>query len=230
MDQLNTPLSDEEYQCLDDFLMSEAMGDEAMDVAMVDGFLTALVIGPEVVLPSRWLPEVWGKDEMVWESEAQANRYISLLMRHMNAIVNLMQEAPESFEPLLSYNTTPDGGEVPVLDEWCCGFVRGMGMSEKAWLPLVDDDENATLLMPIMLYGTQQGWDALDADKTLADRHEEFVTMLPGCVLGIKDFWDSVRRTKAAFQSVRHEAPVPGRNDPCPCGSGKKYKKCCGND
>jgi len=23
----------------------------------------------------------------------------------------------------------------------------------------------------------------------------------------------------------------PGRNDPCPCGSGKKYKKCClGND
>ena len=22
----------------------------------------------------------------------------------------------------------------------------------------------------------------------------------------------------------------PGRNDPCPCGSGKKYKKCCGKD
>jgi uncharacterized protein YecA (UPF0149 family) len=21
---------------------------------------------------------------------------------------------------------------------------------------------------------------------------------------------------------------TPGRNDPCPCGSGKKYKKCCG--
>jgi uncharacterized protein YecA (UPF0149 family) len=23
---------------------------------------------------------------------------------------------------------------------------------------------------------------------------------------------------------------APGRNDPCPCGSGKKYKKCCGTD
>jgi protein translocase subunit secA len=22
---------------------------------------------------------------------------------------------------------------------------------------------------------------------------------------------------------------IPGRNDPCPCGSGKKYKHCCGN-
>jgi SEC-C motif-containing protein len=29
-------------------------------------------------------------------------------------------------------------------------------------------------------------------------------------------------------QTVRHEKPKPGRNDPCPCGSGKKYKKCCG--
>ena len=28
--------------------------------------------------------------------------------------------------------------------------------------------------------------------------------------------------------TVRYEKPKPGRNDPCPCGSGKKYKKCCG--
>jgi len=29
-------------------------------------------------------------------------------------------------------------------------------------------------------------------------------------------------------QPVRHTAPKLGRNDPCPCGSGRKYKKCCG--
>ncbi len=29
-------------------------------------------------------------------------------------------------------------------------------------------------------------------------------------------------------RTVRHEGPKVGRNDPCPCGSGKKYKKCCG--
>lgn len=27
---------------------------------------------------------------------------------------------------------------------------------------------------------------------------------------------------------VKREAPKAGRNDPCPCGSGKKFKKCCG--
>jgi len=29
-------------------------------------------------------------------------------------------------------------------------------------------------------------------------------------------------------ETFRHEEPRIGRNDPCPCGSGKKYKKCCG--
>lgn len=29
-------------------------------------------------------------------------------------------------------------------------------------------------------------------------------------------------------ETVVNEGPKIGRNDPCPCGSGKKYKKCCG--
>ena len=33
----------------------------------------------------------------------------------------------------------------------------------------------------------------------------------------------------APQEPVRREGPKIGRNDPCPCGSGKKYKKCCGN-
>ena len=35
----------------------------------------------------------------------------------------------------------------------------------------------------------------------------------------VKDF----KRSKTV-----HKEKTPGRNDPCPCGSGKKYKKCCG--
>ena len=34
----------------------------------------------------------------------------------------------------------------------------------------------------------------------------------------------------AAGQTLRREEPKVGRNDPCPCGSGKKYKKCHGNE
>ena len=34
--------------------------------------------------------------------------------------------------------------------------------------------------------------------------------------------------TVAKVETVVHQGPKIGRNDPCPCGSGKKYKKCCG--
>jgi preprotein translocase subunit SecA len=32
------------------------------------------------------------------------------------------------------------------------------------------------------------------------------------------------------IETVRREGKKVGRNDPCPCGSGKKYKKCCGRN
>ncbi len=41
--------------------------------------------------------------------------------------------------------------------------------------------------------------------------------------------WVYAGQEEAAPTTVRREGPKIGRNDPCPCGSGKKYKKCCGS-
>ena len=40
--------------------------------------------------------------------------------------------------------------------------------------------------------------------------------------------WYYVDGTAPKPKTMRHQQPKVGRNDPCPCGSGKKYKKCCG--
>ena len=40
--------------------------------------------------------------------------------------------------------------------------------------------------------------------------------------------WKFVTGDELKNPTVRYETPKPGRNDPCPCGSGKKYKKCHG--
>jgi SEC-C motif-containing protein len=40
--------------------------------------------------------------------------------------------------------------------------------------------------------------------------------------------WVFVDGQEITAPTVRREGPAVGRNDPCPCGSGKKYKKCCG--
>ena len=39
---------------------------------------------------------------------------------------------------------------------------------------------------------------------------------------------DPIGSTPERLEPIKRETPKVGRNDPCPCGSGKKYKKCCG--
>lgn len=219
----DNPLSDEELALLDDFLVSSAVGEDAMNLSMLDGFLTALAIGPNTLPPSTWMPLIWGKD-MVWESRQQADRMISLVFRHANDLVFYLRDEPEDFEPLL-YDHEVDGAAVPVLDEWCAGFVEAMALDEEAWQPLLDDPAGGECLRTILLHGTEDGWQTLENDPTLADRHDEFVARLGADVLAIHAWWLPVRKARS---TVRREQPKTGRNAPCPCGSGKKFKHCCG--
>jgi uncharacterized protein len=220
---LNIPLSDEELEELDQFLMSDATREESMDIAMLDGFLTALAIGPNTLPPSRWMPVIWG-GEMVWESETQAKRMMSLVFRHANDILFTLRGYPDDFEPLL-YEREHEGKNIPIIDEWCIGFVRGMALDEEAWRPLLDSEEGEEMLFPIMLYGTEAGWEQLRDDPALESRHEEFAASLGDSVIAIMDWWLPTRKAKS---TLRREEPKVGRNDPCPCGSGKKFKQCCG--
>jgi uncharacterized protein len=81
--------------------MADATPEESMDLATLDGFLTSLVIGPEVVPPSVWLKTIWGgEDEPKFESSAQAQRVIILIMRRSNTLSFLFEEPPE-FAPIL---------------------------------------------------------------------------------------------------------------------------------
>ena len=72
---LNRPLNKLELDDLESFLSSESCPPGTMDISTLDGFLTALVIGPEAIMPSEWLPFVWAESdqaEMQWQSERQA--------------------------------------------------------------------------------------------------------------------------------------------------------------
>ena len=68
----------------------------------------------------------------------------------------------------------------------------------------------------------------LDDDAVAEDAEDELTAVLtvaadliPQSVHAIDAFW------KARRHSPRR-ATKTGRNDPCPCGSGRKYKRCCG--
>jgi hypothetical protein len=82
-------LTGDEIDWLSGFLASRQAPDTAMPFERLDGFLTALVIGPEMVMPSTYLPEIWGTEDgsgPVWESMEQLQYFMDLLTKHWNAI------------------------------------------------------------------------------------------------------------------------------------------------
>jgi uncharacterized protein len=56
----------EDLELLDAFLMSDQLPDEALMLSEVDGFLTGIALGPEAIMPSEWLPVIWGGEEPVF--------------------------------------------------------------------------------------------------------------------------------------------------------------------
>src|ERR1700681_4361727 len=98
------PLIDQEIEELDAFLLSDDGLENAMDASGLDGFLCAVLSGPNVIMPSEWIRWVWdmeeGEQAPEFASEMQAQRILSLLMRYANDIAVTLTQAPQGYEPL----------------------------------------------------------------------------------------------------------------------------------
>ncbi|WP_426105944.1 UPF0149 family protein [Massilia sp. TSP1-1-2] len=217
-------LSDAELCQLDDYLAHESIESTSMDLAMFDGYLAAIAIGPELIPPSAWLPWVWdhvdGRAEPVFDKSSDANRVLLLLMRHYNAVVEAFNTDPAGFEPMFLRGA--DYGAA----EWSDGFLCGFQFDERAWSLLAVG--RPTWFAPFMRLGTEDGMAITDKQGDAA----RWIDAVVPSLVEIATYWKSRRAMRGhapmpAMPIVR-ATPKVGRNDPCPCGSGKKVKKCCG--
>ena len=152
----------------------------------------------------------------------------------MNAIAETLHRAPEHYEPLLMENPNK-GDPIPILDEWCSGFMKGVRLDSDGWLPLVIAKPH--WMSTITLYGTEEGWEALEKRDLSLDEHKALAAGLAGTVQKIHAFWLEQRREQIAggtLPDVVRREPIRnpnkiGRNESCPCGSGKKFKQCHGS-
>lgn len=222
-------LTTEEIAILDDFLSSGNIADTSMDFATLEGFLTAIAIGPRIVRPSDWLPWVWdmqdGETTPDFSGEQEANQVMSLIFRHYNAIVSIFSTNPESFEPIFW-----EGRQWGVA-EWCEGFLTGFQFAEKEWALL--QVGQPTWITPFMRMGTFEGIEITD-DQGDA---EKWMNEIKPSLLKYHGYWSQYEKLDSVAPQYAGESrpivrpgPKVGRNDPCPCGSGKKFKKCCGAD
>ena len=196
---LARPLSNDEWVELTDVL---DVGD-GPDIDYCVGFLTAVATAPSMIPPSEWLPVVLG-DRVL---DGPDDPHVGLILRPSNTI-SAGLPAQDVF--------CPPADEIDRIDDWCRGYMEGVG--GRLW---VESFDAMAPVFPIaVLAGAQSLNDPEDEDH-----------------IDDEEGWKQDARQRLgslalqAFVKLRaarqRGTPKVGRNDPCPCGSGKKYKKCC---
>ncbi len=224
-------IKDEDLDYLDNFLLdridenadTEGKDEGILGLSDLDGLFTAVVSGPSLIPPSQWLPAVWGDFEPEWESEKEAQKVIMLMIDIMNSTASTLMDSAEEFQPLFDEREV-EGKTFTIVDEWCEGYMRGVALAQALW-------DSAGLEMQILL-APIQGFTELTNWQASKFPTEEEVANIRNAITpnaqAIHAYWLQRREDfKPPVSTVRRESPRIGRNDPCPCGSGKKYKKCC---
>lgn len=215
------PLTESELEWLDETIAKYASDASIIDVSELDGMLTAILSSPLEIEPAEWMFAVWGGADHVphWATDRERDRFVNLTLQHMSDIADRLNDYPDQFEPLFG-TRDEEGQELTIVEEWCYGYLRGVRLSDWSGLP----QEQQTALGCIALHGDEEKSAALEGFS--ADQYLESVDKIRPAALALFDYWMDNPKEAPVKQPIKNENKV-GRNDPCPCGSGKKYKQCC---
>jgi uncharacterized protein len=169
-DRPTPPLGDADLDALDD-LLAALPGDGVMNIEALDGYLTALAVGPvrPGALPTgRWLPPVWGGDPVPgtpapFASGKQKKRAVVLALRHLHHIEQQLRRDPARWEPVCSVAET-DEGDLADAEDWCAGFLHAVALDADAWAPLFDDPALGPALRPLVCLGADPA-DLSEAER-----------------------------------------------------------------
>ena len=207
-----------------------ALGEETMLLEELDGFIAGLLVCPELIKPGEWLPIIWNRDsadqQAAFDDLDHANRVLGLVMEHYNDVARTLMERPGRYAPLFAIDKRNDD----ILWElWIEGFEKAIALRPASWKTLLDADVDTAAAMSGML---------MLADIARGDKQVKDSDILSGAAPNkIADWVVTLNEWRLAncqpipgVHPTGASAPTKkvGRNDPCPCGSGKKYKKCCG--
>ena len=227
-DAERAPLGEADFDRLDR-LLGELDNDDAMIVEELDGFLAALACAPEPIGADDYLPVVLGFERGAVEpprGKAAPDELASLVRRHAQTVAAALGAG--DFAPVLAYdeNGVPDGSA------WAVGFLRAVEMAPQSWDAMLAEKEFGDVLDAVEALAATLD-DEPGARPLPRRQREALIDTMIADVGDIHEFFRPYRQAGATPQAlrvatVRREQPKVGRNDPCPCGSGRKFKACCG--
>ena len=216
-----TKISETELDRLERYLNALERADSTMPLDMVQGLLAAVASAPAPIPHEKWLPEVLGEAHLFTDEE-EKKEVTSLLARFAEDTARQLNEG-EGFDFILY-------GEDEDLGAWAEGYLSGVDLAEPPWDASSDAEDLDTMLFPFLALTGDAKEMALEAGEAWMSEAEE-KEMLEEVREGLANHLIDIRQhwfDKSIPPTVKREGPKTGRNDPCPCGSGKKYKSCHG--
>ncbi len=232
--------------------------DETPGWEFCEGFMAALICCRRVITPSEYLSVLLAvavdgePDEGSFADDQQFSRFMALWTRRWNEVAQALNTSVETLDDEAAYQPEVMDlrGAVAALPEaeredaagellpsfaqvWALGFMYAVETWPEEWAPprdkesaqwlnealdaivaLTEDDSDAPTLSMV----------AEDGPPSVSVKRLEAFAQAIWAVYDLRELWRSIGpRVETVVK-----APTPGRNDPCPCGSGRKYKKCCG--
>ena len=206
----------------------------------LQGFLFTVVSAPELIPASEWMPIIFAGEDVDYANVEEAETVIGQIMTLSNTINAAVLDPPTLLPadcPLRDDVLANFEDDAPIA-QWSRGFLRGHMWLEALWKACLPEELTEKLdatLMALGLFSSRQMAEGFHAEATTGEQSFEAMAdaihrVVPRAVaqyahmgrsistVGAEHEWDEPERT--------HHAKI-ARNDPCPCGSGKKYKNCC---
>jgi uncharacterized protein len=224
--QSERPLSTPELDRLEQLLISESFHEEAMPLDMLQGLLCAVASAPDLIPPSRWLAVALGENP-AYETNQQAEEVLGLVMRFYGQVVQELED-----DAGVTLYVFPDEDGEDDLATWCEGYLEGVLLSEADWYEHGEPEDVEEMLLPFMLLSGRMREameEAGDISPSIEEEREmrrQAAGSMGNSVKAVYNYWLDRRISHAP---IRRDGAKVGRNEPCPCGSGKKYKSCHGS-
>jgi uncharacterized protein len=207
-----------------DGALADLLVEEPMLLTELDGFLTGLLTCPDAIPAEEWMTVVWGTEASgipPFEDPLDVRWFANAVAARRDEIARDL--ARGKLQPILDVDERD--GEV-LWEYWIDGFAEAQALRPQAWDALANDPKTAAphslLATLIAVARSESGLDSVEVNA-LQDR------AAAGLIEAVQALYATQPRIAATISAAASTITTlkVGRNDPCPCGSGEKSKRCC---
>jgi uncharacterized protein len=205
-------------------LLSAPHFQDSLALDALQGFLCAVASAPAPIPAQKWIPSALGEHEFA--SAAEQAEITDLLERFLEDTTTDLGSGRGL--DVISYPVEEGEEELAV---WCEGYLLGAALAEPDWYSSGEPDTVEELLFPFMALSGRLKEHAIESGEPWEGGETEARVMQGAREVfydTVEDAWHYWFDTRVNRVPQKREGAKVGRNDPCPCGSGRKFKACCG--